>query len=272
MPWPMDLQGTQRSYEDQPASLQAWGHQGCHHVSKLALGLNSVLSCWVPGLHPSPLWHTFLTRVPRGVGEEFRDRHHPEWCLTILDEHYNNVKALDALNKELFQPWMGEKETVSDWGVHLSRHLQMFAVSFPEHFPLDHIAKLKHDCFYGGLPKWLNAIVAYLKASTNEKTYFSYLWVAREAEKEEVMEPSHSQMADNSTKTKVMSFFPSWKLKGIQPVKTPAVQVVHLEQGDTDREESDDPNGIEGMTGVYSAPNQGSERSSTGWETLLPLQ
>ena len=40
--------------------------------------------------------------------------------LTILDEHYNNVKALDALNQELFQMWMANKETVSDWGVHLS--------------------------------------------------------------------------------------------------------------------------------------------------------
>ena len=29
--------------------------------------------------------------------------------LTILDEHYNNVKALDALNQELFQLCMGKK-------------------------------------------------------------------------------------------------------------------------------------------------------------------
>ena len=36
--------------------------------------------------------------------------------LTILDEHYNNVKALDALNQELFQLRIGEKETVLDWG------------------------------------------------------------------------------------------------------------------------------------------------------------
>ena len=42
--------------------------------------------------------------------------------LTILDKHYNNVKALDALNKEIFQLCMGEKETVSNWGVCLSRH------------------------------------------------------------------------------------------------------------------------------------------------------
>ena len=80
--------------------------------------------------------------------------------LTILDEHCNNVKALDALNQELFQLHMGEKETVSDWGGCLSRHLQVLAASFPECFPLDHIAELKHNHFYGGLPKWLKAMVA----------------------------------------------------------------------------------------------------------------
>ena len=55
--------------------------------------------------------------------------------LMILDEHYNNVKALDVLNQELFQLQMADKETVSDWGVHLSRHLQILAASFPDHFP-----------------------------------------------------------------------------------------------------------------------------------------
>ena len=43
--------------------------------------------------------------------------------LTILDEHYNNVIALDTLNQELFQLWMADKETVLDRGVCLSRHL-----------------------------------------------------------------------------------------------------------------------------------------------------
>ena len=32
--------------------------------------------------------------------------------LTILDGHYNNVKALDALNNELFQLQMADKETI----------------------------------------------------------------------------------------------------------------------------------------------------------------
>ena len=40
--------------------------------------------------------------------------------LTILDKHYNNVKALDTLNQELFQMRMANKEMVSDWSVHLS--------------------------------------------------------------------------------------------------------------------------------------------------------
>ena len=51
--------------------------------------------------------------------------------LTILDEHHNNVKALDALNQELFQMRMADKETVSDWGIHLSQHLQILVASFP---------------------------------------------------------------------------------------------------------------------------------------------
>ena len=58
-------------------------------------------------------------------------------ALTILDEHYNNVKVLDALNQELFQMRMADGETVLDWGVFLSRHLQILAASFPDHFPLD---------------------------------------------------------------------------------------------------------------------------------------
>ena len=101
---------------------------------------------------------------------------------------------------------MGEKQTVLDWSVHLSRHLQVLAASFLECFPPDHTAELKHDIFYGGLPKWLKAMVAYLKASTKEKTYSDYLWAVREAEKEEAMEPSHSQTANNTTKHKAISF------------------------------------------------------------------
>ena len=95
--------------------------------------------------------------------------------LTILDERYNNIKALGALNQELCQLCMGEKETVSDWEVCLSRHLQIPTVSFLEHFHPGCLAKLKCDCFYGRLPKQLKAMVAYLKASTNGKTYSNYL-------------------------------------------------------------------------------------------------
>ena len=112
--------------------------------------------------------------------------------LTILDKHYNNVKALDALNQELFQLWMADKEIVSDWGVCLSRHLQVLAAFFPKHFPLDQVAELKRDHFYGRLPKCLKAMVAYLKVGLQVRTYFNYLRAAQEAEKEDSMELSHS--------------------------------------------------------------------------------
>ena len=112
--------------------------------------------------------------------------------LTILDKYYNNVKALDALNQELFQLQMADKETVSDWGICLLSHLQVLAASFPECFLPDHVTELKCNHFYGGLPKCFKAMVAYLKASPQEKTYSDYLQAARETEKEESMELSQS--------------------------------------------------------------------------------
>ena len=171
--------------------------------------------------------------------------------LSILDEHYNNIKTLDDLNQELFPLQMGEKETVSAWGVHLSKHLEILVTLFLEHFLPDHITKLKYDHFYGGLPKQFKAMAAYLKASANEKMYSDYLCAVQEAEKEEAIEPSHSQTAATTSKPKAMSFFPLWKLKGSQATKTPAVWVAHLEEENADKEDcvdSEDPDGIEGIT------------------------
>ena len=70
--------------------------------------------------------------------------------LMILDEHYNNVKALDTLNQELFQLWITDKENVLDWGIWLWRHLHILAASFSDCFLPDCEAELKRDCFYGG--------------------------------------------------------------------------------------------------------------------------
>ena len=99
----------------------------------------------------------------------------------ILDEHYNNVKVLDVLNQELFQLWMADKETILDWGICHSRHLQVLAASFPDHFHPDCVAELKSNCFYGRLPKQLKVMVAYLKAGSQVRTYSDYLRAAREA-------------------------------------------------------------------------------------------
>ena len=136
--------------------------------------------------------------------------------LMILNEHYNNVKALDALNQELFQLWMADKETMLDWGICLSRHLQVLAASFPDHFPPDHAAELKRDCFYDGLPKQLKAMVAYLKAGPHVRTYSDYLRATREAKKEDSIELSWSsriQAANSPSKLRTTSFFPLRKLK-----------------------------------------------------------
>ena len=131
--------------------------------------------------------------------------------LTILDEHYNNVKVLDVLNQELFQLWMANKETVLDWGICLSRHLQVLAASFPDCFPPDSIVELKRDCFYGRLPKQLKAMVAYLKVGPQVRTYSDYLRAAREAEKEDSIElpqTSRVQTADGPPNQGILASSP----------------------------------------------------------------
>ena len=115
-PWLMALQGTWRPYEDQPASLQGHRHQGCHHIPKLALGLNSVSLCWVPGSGSSPLCHTFLTRLPRGVGEEFRGRHYSGWCLHHTWWALQQCQGLGYFEPRTLSTMQGDKETISDWG------------------------------------------------------------------------------------------------------------------------------------------------------------
>ena len=173
----------------------------------------------------------------------------------ILYENYNNVKALDALNQELFQLWMADKETISDWSIHLSRHLQVLAASFPDHFPPDCVAELKRDHFYGRLPKWLKVMVAYLKVGPQVRTYSDYLRATCEAEKEDSIElpwGSRTQTTDNPPKPWTTSFLPLRKLKGNQPLlKKPAVHLAHLEEddaSDNEDQESDNPSRIEGVT------------------------
>ena len=109
----------------------------------LAVGI--VLSCHMP-LGP---YKGYLGELVQSSGTDIT----LDDVLTVPDEHYNNVKALNALNQELFQMRMADKEMVSDWGVCLSRHLQILAASFPDHFRPERVAKLKRDHFYGGLPK-----------------------------------------------------------------------------------------------------------------------
>ena len=161
------------------------------------MGLDCIPFCGMQGSHPPSICHLVLARVSPRTSSKFGMDITLDDVLTILDKHYNNVKALDALNQELFQLQMADKETVSDWGTGLSRHLQVLGASFPECFPPNCVAELKCDHFYGWLPKCLKAMVAYLKASPQEKTYSNYLRATREAEKEDSIGLSQSPKQSN---------------------------------------------------------------------------
>ena len=70
--------------------------------------------CWYCTLLPYIIWSLqgYLGELVRSSGMDIT----LDDILTILYKHYNNIKALDALNQGLFQLHMGEKETVLDWG------------------------------------------------------------------------------------------------------------------------------------------------------------
>ena len=170
--------------------------------------------------------------------------------LTILDKHYNNVKTLDALNQDLYQLWMADKETVLDWGIHLWRHLQVLAASFPDCFPPDQVAELKRDCFYGGLPKWLKAMVPYLKAGLQVRTYSDYLRASQEAKKEDSLE-SHwdprTWVTDTPPKARATSFFPWGNSRATSPSWRSLLCVWHIWKKRMPvmmKAKSDDPGGI----------------------------
>ena len=98
----------------------------------------------------------------------------------------------------------------------------------PRLLPPEQVAELKRDHFYGGLPKCLKAMVAYLKARLQDRTYSDCLRAACKAEKEDSMDLSWSpqtQTTDNTPKTAATSFLPLQKLKGNQCApKAPIVQ------------------------------------------------
>ena len=98
-------------------------------------------------------------------------------------------------------------------------------------------------------------MVAYLKVGPQVRMYSDYLRAAREAEKEDSIKLSQSsriQTAGSPSKPRTTSFFPLRKLKGNQPFsKKPAVWLVQLEEEDADDgedPESNDPDGIKGVT------------------------
>ena len=116
------------------------------------------------------------------------------------------------------------------------------------------MAELKRDHFYGGLSKRLKAMVAYLKAGPQVRTYSDYLRAIREAEKEDTFKLYQSPRVpatDGPSKLRATRLFPLRKLKGNQPyMKKPAVHLTQLEEEDADDGkdlEIDDPNGIKGV-------------------------
>ena len=238
-------------------SLRMKKRRTCCHLSKLTLGYNGISSSWVPKSHPPPhvicSLQGYLGELVRISGTNIT----LDGMITVLDEHYNNVKALDTLNQELFQLWMANKETVSDWGVCLSRHLQILAVLIPRKVPTrphcwSEVRLLLQWTAQAGW-RWGWATSRQLLMRRHTWTTFVWAW---EAEKEEVMETSQSLALASMSKPKVTSFFPLWKLKGSQLTISPSSKGGTLKEKSANEEEgvdSEDPDDIKGVTEKFIA-------------------
>ena len=73
------------TYQSWCWDLTVYHHVGCQGFTLLSYAIHSLQG--------------YLGELVRSLGTDIT----LDDVLTILDEHYNNVKALDALNQELFQ-------------------------------------------------------------------------------------------------------------------------------------------------------------------------
>ena len=80
------------TYQSWRWDLTVYQHAGCRDCTLLPYAIRSL-----QGYPRELVWSSSMDIALDDV-------------LTILDEHYNNVKVLDALNQELFQLWMVDKE------------------------------------------------------------------------------------------------------------------------------------------------------------------
>ena len=209
------------TYESWRWDLTVYQHMGCRDCTLLPYAI------WSSQGYPGELVQSSSTDITL------------DHVLKILDKLYNNVKALDTLNQELFQLRMVDKETVSDWGVCLSRHLQVLAASFPDCCPPDQVVELK-----GRLLLWQAPQVPKSNCSlpegrpTGEDLFQLSEGCLRSGEgrfHRAVQEPKDSD-EQSCSKTMNYLFFLLWKLKGNQPTpKTPAMHLAHLEEEDAGR-------------------------------------
>ena len=146
--------------------------------------------CWDHTLLPYTI-HSLQSNLGE-LSEKFRDRHHPGWHTYHIGQALQQCQGPRCLEPEALPATHGWKRDKYQTGGASVKTPPGSHGIIPRMLPPDNIAKLKCDHFYSGLHKQLKAMVVYLKASTNKKTYSDYLWTAREAEKEEAMEPSHS--------------------------------------------------------------------------------
>ena len=136
-----------------------------------------------PGPHPPPLCDLLPTGLPRVIGEELSHWHHFGWhdcCVWISTTTMSRLWM--PWTRSFSNYWMADKEMVSDWeDASLEAPPNPCGLIHRKGFCWTKSLNWSKVHFHSGLPKWLKAMVAYLKATNNKKTNLDYLQVAWEA-------------------------------------------------------------------------------------------
>ena len=174
--------------------------------------------------------------------------------LTILDEHYNNMKALDAQNQELFQLQMADKETVLVWVSICQDISRLWLFPFPATFT-QLSDRVKERLLLWWAPKVTESNGSLSEGGSAGKDLFRPLKGhprSQEGRFHGVALGSQDTGNEYCSQTKGYQFLPPEETQGQPPIpKKPAVHLAHLEEedtGDDEDQESDNLGRIEGVT------------------------
>ena len=154
------------------------------------MGSNGLLQGRVQGPYSPSICYLVFTGLSRRISVKVWDRYNPRWHDKHSGQTLKKCENIRFIEPGVVSIMYGRQGDCIRLRCLPVKTPPSFGCFLPQPLPPKQVAELKWDCFYGRLKKCLKAMVAFLKASPQEKIYSDYLKAAREVEKEDSMDPS----------------------------------------------------------------------------------